>query len=877
MNYTSVRSGGNRLFVRTSDRQNLTIKNANFKPDIYLETDKVTPCKFKTIRGQQLSHIQTDNIKDSRDKCADYSDLMRVYAQSNIAYEYIRKQFTLRGCAPLTQDQVYGLNIDIETGRDERGYSSTDEARCPVTGITIKDSRNDIYRTWSTKEIDKGRLAVLSDEYFNLTGYRLRPDQIVYIQCDDEKDMMLRFVEFWINDYPDYLTGWNTTGYDLPYIINRLIVIFGEDIGRGMATNLSPFKSLHEKEIRHYNKVSKGYDIVGINDLDYITLYKKFTYGGRVSYKLDDIGEYELGRQKISYEDLGNLQNLFDQDFTKFIFYNVIDVDIVECIDKKLTLVNLVMSLAYKTGANWTDMVSPVKTWDIFIYNYLADRNIMIPFSVPKVLRPSYVGAFVKEPDPRRYRKVGSFDLNALYPHLQMQFNISPDMHIPYKDLPKELQDYVDNTIPSDTVFAIDWMLEEKLDTDLLIKHNVTMTPNGEFWKRGEDGFIPKILNGLYAERSASKKKMLSLEQEIENNVYTDDVIPAIKNEIARLDTLQMALKILMNSEYGAMANEYFRHFSIEIAEGITSAGQLAIQWAGTKLDLYLNKMCGTERVEYVFYMDTDSLYVEFDILVQKYFPKNLSAGETITMLDKVCKEKIEPEIDKIYQQLATYTNAHAQKMVMKREVLADNGIWTAKKRYALNVFDSEGVRFAEPKVKIMGLESVRSSIPQPCRDAYKDAVKLSLTKDEKDVQDYVTYFEAIYKNDDIHAIAFPRGVNNIEKWVGGDGVPKSGCPVHVRATIVFNNYLTKNGIVDYEKIQSGDKIKFVYLKDENPLMSHVVGFPSLIPSKLYDIIVEHLDYDKQFEKSFLTPIDNLLSVVGWKAEYENDLMSFFV
>lgn len=876
MNYTSVRSGGNRIFVRTSDGANVVVKNTQFAPDLYMTTRKQTNCKFKTISGELLEQMPTHDIKDARAKCFEYSDLMPLYAQPNIAYEYIRKQFRKPNILPITKKDVYGLNWDIETGRDDQGYSPVDEARCPITGISAKDSRSDRYRVWSTKELDGVRLEEVKQQYLEKTGFDFDLSKIVYIQCEDEKDLLLKFHQFWTNEYPDYLTGWNITGYDIPYYINRLEVVFGPDIGTGLRLQLSPFGSVYEKELRHYNKISITYDIVGINDLDLITLYKKFTYGGQESYTLEHIGFAELKRTKLDYSEVSNLQNLFDQDFSKFVFYNVLDVNIVDGLDDKLKLVDLVMSLAYKTGANWTDMISPVKTWDVLIYNTLADNNIMIPFKVTPPHRESYVGAYVKEPVARRYRWILSFDLNSLYPHLQMQYNLSPDRFIPHEQLPAEVLHYI-NQMPHETVHKIDWMLAGNLDNTLFKKHDISITPNGQCWKRGGDGFIPKILNGLYAERSQRKQEMLSLQQQIEDGFIPEADVPATKNEIARLNTLQMALKILMNSEYGAMANEYFRHFSLEIAEAITSSGQLAIRWAGNYLNDYMNKICATTDKEYVFYMDTDSLYVEFDTFVEKYNLNQGTLGETTDILNKVATDKIEPEIERIYKGLALYTNAHNQKMVMKREVIADQGVWTAKKRYALNVHDSEHVRYAEPKIKIMGLESVRSSIPQPCRDAYKEAVKLTLTQDESTVQNYVAEFEDHYRSAELMDIAFPRGVNNIEKWIGENGMPISRCPIHVRASIVFNKFIDDHHITDIEKIKSGDKIKYVYLKDGNPLRSHVVGFPSFMPQDLKDIILKHIDYRTQFEKSFLTPISNFVQVVKWNPVYENTLEQFFV
>jgi DNA polymerase elongation subunit (family B) len=526
MNYTCVRSGYNKIYVRQSDKQNFIVKSDHFAPKIYQRfIDKNRICA-KTIQGEFLEEVTgIDSIEDARNYLDTHKDLTFLYAQPNIAYEYIREKYYINpAMAPVTKADVYGLNWDIETARDDQGYSSVDDARCEITAISIKDSRKDFYQAWSTKEFNIQRAI----EIAKLIGEEFDPKKLKYNLCRNEKELIVNFVFFWSEEHPDYITGWNIDAYDIPYLINRIKVLWNQyddttgemlidDAGDKIVAKLSPFGQV--KEVHHntgFGKKYNSYDIIGVNNLDLFLLYKKFTYGGHDSYTLNQIGYDELKTKKISYTDEGTLFDLFNNNFEKFILYNMKDVKIVEGLDDKLNLVNLVMSLAYKTGANWPDMLSPVRTWDVLIYNTLADDHIIIPWSVTPPDRASYIGAYVKDPIPKMYQWVASFDLNSLYPHLQMGHNLSPDRFIQPHLLPQEIQDYI-RSMPQDTTERVKWMLDGNFKNSLFKKYNIAFTPNGHCWSRVSDGFIPKILNGIYTERSTRKKEMKVLEQKVED------------------------------------------------------------------------------------------------------------------------------------------------------------------------------------------------------------------------------------------------------------------------------------------------------------------------------------------------------------------------
>jgi DNA polymerase elongation subunit (family B) len=339
-----------------------------------------------------------------------------------------------------------------------------------------------------------------------------------------------------------------------------------------------------------------------------------------------------------------------------------------------------------------------------------------------------------------------------------------------------------------------------------------------------------------------------------------------------------MARKIQLNSAYGAIGNQYFRYYNLINAEAITLSGQVSIRWIENKVNGYLNKLLNTNEKDYVIASDTDSIYLSLDKLVTTvYGDQEVSQEKVVNFLDKACKEKIEPFIDKSYQELAEYSNAYEQKMFMKRENIAARGIWTAKKRYILNVWDSEGVRYNQPKLKMMGIEAVKSSTPSPCRTAIKDALNIMMSGEQdelvKFIEDFRTKFYALPPED----IAFPRSVNGLRKFKSDTNVYSKGCPLHVRGTLLYNFYVAKKKLENkYPLVQEGEKIKFVFLKVDrtNPINENVLSFLNTFPRELG---LEHcLDRKAQFQKSFLDPLQIITKVIGWETKKTSTLEFLF-
>ena len=646
---------------------------------------------------------------------------------------------------------------------------------------------------------------------------------------------------------PEVITGWNSKLYDIPYIVRRIERILGEKLMKRM----SPWGLVTEDEVYIAGRRQIAYDIGGISQLDYLDLYKKFTYKAQESYRLDYIAGVELGQKKLDHSEFDTFKDFYTKGWKKFVEYNIIDVELVDRMEGKMKLIELALTMAYEAKVNYEDVFYQVRMWDTIIYNYLKKRGIVIPPKIKTDKNDKYAGAYVKEPKPGRYDWVVSFDLNSLYPHLIMQYNISPET-------------LRETRHPSASV-------ERILNKECEIEGEFAVCANGAQYRKDVRGFLPELMDKMYGDRVIFKKKMLEAKQ-----AYEKTPTEALEKEIARCNNIQMAKKISLNSAYGAIGNQYFRYYKLANAEAITLSGQVSIRWIENKMNAYLNKLMKTEEVDYVIASDTDSIYLNLGDLVETVYKGREKTTEgVVRFLDQVCETKLEPYIESAYQELAGYVNAYAQKMQMKRENIAERGIWTAKKRYILNVWNSEGVQYNEPKLKMMGIEAVKSSTPAPCRTMIKEALKLMMSGSEDDVIDYIEKSRKDFKNLPPEDISFPRSASNVEKYNAVNSIYAKGTPIHIRGALLFNYYVKKKKLDNkYSLINNGEKVKFCYLKLPNPIHENVMSFIQDFPKELE--LNNYVDYDLQFEKSFVEPLKAILNAIGWSVEKTATLEAFF-
>ena len=825
--YTSVEQAGNRLLVRGYENGNRYSVRVPFNPTLFLPSKNYS--EWKTLEGDCVEPHKFGSITEARDFVRQYREVedFDIYGNSRFLYQYISEQHP-EDEIKFDSSKIRVFTIDIETAA-ENGFPNIESADQEILAISIKDSFTKRITVWGAR------------------AFTNRDPEVDYMHFRSEEGMLNAFLDYWTNNYPDIVTGWNVQLFDMPYIANRVERILGEKFVK----LLSPWRLVSQREIFIRGRKQFAVDTLGISTLDYLELYRKFTYSNQESYRLDHICNVELGEKKLDHSEFDTFKEFYEKDWQKFIEYNIHDVRLVDKLDEKMKLIDLAFTMAYDAKVNYEDIFSQVRMWDNYIYNELNKRKIAIPPKKEATKSTQYAGAYVKEPKPGRYDWVVNFDLNSLYPHLIMQYNISPET--------------LRETRHSST------SVERILNKEVEIDGEYAVCANGAQYRKDVHGFLPEIMQKMYDSRVIFKKKMIKAKQEYEKNPSVE-----LTKEIARCNNIQMAKKISLNSAYGAIGNEHFRYYRLANAEAITLSGQVSIRWIENKMNAYLNRLLQSQDIDYVIASDTDSIYLNLGPLVDKFFSdKSSDKARIVALLDKICQDKLEPFIDSSYEELAAYVSAYDQKMIMKRENIADRGIWTAKKRYILNVWDSEGVRYKEPKMKIMGLETARSSVPQYFRDKLYAAFKIIVGKTNDELISFIDEVRAETRKQPYETIAFPRGVNGLAKYSHPTQIYGKGTPIHVRGSLLYNHYIKKHKVQHkYPFIQEGEKIKYMYLKTPNPLHEDAISFFGDLPSEFG--VEKYVNYQKQFEKCFLDPLKNVLNCVGWEHNKRIKIGAFF-
>jgi DNA polymerase elongation subunit (family B) len=827
--YTNVQLIGNQILVRGVENGKRFEARDEFFPTLYVKTKKES--KYKTLSGEKVEPINPGTVRDCRDFYKKYDEIagFEIYGNDRYIYQYISEKYP-EDEIKFDISKIKLVTLDIEVA-SEQGFPDVESCSEEILAITIQDYTTKKIVTWGVKPFKNTR------------------SDVTYHHCPSEYELLNNFISYWMVDVPDVITGWNIQLYDIPYICKRLNRVLGEKLMK----RFSNWGLVTEGEIFINGRKHTTFDVGGVTQLDYLDLYKKFTYKAQESYRLDYIADVELGQKKLDHSEFDTFKDFYTQGWQKFIEYNIIDVELVDRLEDKMKLIELALTMAYDAKVNYADVFYQVRMWDNIIYNYLKKRNIVIPPKNKSRKDEKYAGAYVKEPIPGKYDWVVSFDLNSLYPHLIMQYNISPETLLEEKH-------------PTATV---DRILKNEISFELYKDYAVC--PNGAMYRKDVRGFLPELMEKMYQDRVIFKKKMIEAKKEYEKTKNKE-----LTKEIARCNNIQMAKKISLNSAYGAIGNQYFRYYKLANAEAITLSGQVSIRWIENKMNAYLNRILKTDNVDYVIASDTDSIYLNMGPLVESVYKGREKTTESIvSFLDKVCEVELEKYIESSYKELAEYVNAYDQKMQMKRENIADRGIWTAKKRYILNVWDSEGVRYEEPKLKIMGIEAIKSSTPAPCRKMIKDALKLMMSGTEDEVIDFIENARRSFKKLPPEDISFPRSASDVQKYKSSSNIYAPKTPIHVRGALLFNHYISQSKLTNkYSLIQNGEKIKFIYLKKPNTIHENVISFIQDFPRELN--LDKYIDYELQFEKAFLEPLKIILDVIGWNVEKKTNLESFF-
>ena len=827
--YTNVQLIGNQFLVRGVENGKRFETRDEFFPTLFVKSKKDS--KYRTLGGEVVEPINPGTVRDCREFYKKYDEIdgFEIYGNDRYIYQYISEKYP-EDEIKFDINKIKLVTLDIEVA-SEQGFPDVESCSEEILAITIQD--------YTTKEIVTWGVKPFNNKQSNVT----------YHYCPSEYELLNHFINYWMVDVPDVVTGWNIQLYDIPYICKRLNRVLGEKLMK----RFSNWGLVTEGETFIQGRKHTTFDIGGLTQLDYLDLYKKFTYKAQESYRLDYIAEVELGQKKLDHSEFDTFKDFYTQGWQKFIEYNIVDVELVDRLEDKMKLIELALTMAYDAKVNYADVFYQVRMWDNIIYNYLKKRDIVIPPRSKSQKNEKYAGAYVKEPIPGKYDWVASFDLNSLYPHLIMQYNISPETLVHERH----------------PTVSVDKILNQQISFEMYKDYAVCA--NGAMFRKDIRGFLPELMDKMYQDRVIFKKKMIEAKKEYEKTKNKE-----LTKEIARCNNIQMAKKISLNSAYGAIGNQYFRYYKLENAEAITLSGQVSIRWIENKMNQHLNKILKTEDVDYVIASDTDSIYLNLGPLVDRVYEGREKTTEGIvSFLDKICQMEFEKYIESSYQELAEYVNAYDQKMQMKRENIADRGIWTAKKRYILNVWDSEGVRYEEPKLKMMGIEAVKSSTPAPCRKMIKDALKMVMSGTEDEVIDFIENARNKFKSLPPEQISFPRSASDVVKYKSSSDIYVKGTPIHIRGALLFNHYIKQNKLTNkYSLIQNGEKVKFIYLKKPNSIHENIISFIQEFPKELN--LDKYIDYDLQFEKAFLEPLKIILDAIGWKVEKTVNLESFF-
>jgi DNA polymerase elongation subunit (family B) len=849
--YTYVFQSKSKYWIVGYENGQKFIRDYIYEPYLFTTAAPNSKSPYRSITGQVLDRRDFRNYFEAKKYINEFDGIggFRLFGSERFMYNFINDEFT--GTIDYDYNLVRVVPIDIEVGSDETtGFPDVQKADQPVTAIT----------------------AYFRGRYYAFGCGEFEPDEedaldVDYVRCRDERDLLHKFMRLWRDISPDIVTGWYIEGFDIPYLYNRIKLLMGPEV----ADSLSPVGVVESHEFEKFGRKQVTFEIIGVSTLDYVDLYKKHSFTPQPSYKLDHIANSEIGVGKLDYSEQGSLLGLYKNNHQKFIKYNITDVRRVVGIDDKMKLIELVCALAWDAKVNFSDTFATVKPWDVIIHNFLLARNIVVPFKNKSTDR-EIMGGHVKDTIPGMYHWVVSFDVNSLYPSLIQQYNISPDTF--YDIVPG---------INADRILAgnYDELLQDCIEKD------VTLCSIGTRFKRHKQGFLAELMERMFADRARYKAIMMEWKQKlqkVEDQIKEEGETPELKaqkkiceNNVAKYNNFQQVKKIQLNAAFGALANGGFRYFDPNLAESITASGQMTIRYVEKKLNDFLNKACETTGVDYVVGVDTDSNYLVLDALVTKVAKPGWGVDEITAWVDKFCEKVLSPYLTKTFKELSDKVNAFRDDViVMKRENIADVGIFVAKKRYILNVRNGEGVVYKDPKLKVTGIEAVRSSTPDVVREKIKEALKIVMRVEKDNLQEFVAKERERFRGLPFGDLAFPRGLNSMNDYRDRTKIFRKSTPMHVRAALMYNHHLTKLGLENkYPLIHEGDKLKFCYLKMPNPIGQDVIAAPGdRLPEEFG--LQQYIDHDRQFDSAFVTPIQNIIDPMGWSAEYRASLEDFF-
>jgi DNA polymerase elongation subunit (family B) len=799
-----------------------------FRPYFYVEHEgaKDAISIFKTTLAKKTFKNSLE-----RKKYLDNTSLTRIF--HNLGPE---QQFLIEMYKEINNDpnfskfplKTFLLDIEVDTTYDST-FPTPEKAAVPINLITVYDTLTKTTHTWGLGN-----------------HYKPSSADCIYHRCDTEHNLILQFIDFWKSDYPDIASGWNSSGFDFPYIINRFAKLFGEDF----VNQLSPVGSVRGRKVfTDMGKEMTVWSISGISLIDYMDLYKTFSPGERESFSLNYISELELGEGKIAHNAV-SLGELAHSDWKLFVDYNIQDVHLLVKLEEKLKFLEIARMLSYKGCTNFEAALGKVAIVTGAVSIQASKQGFVIPTFLHKQDRESYEGGFVRDPERGIQKAIVSFDVNSLYPNTIITLNISPETKI---------GKIVDGNFGSKQDLTIRLVNNKihKLSTEnfkqFLTKEKVAISSAGILYSQKDKGVIPNLIDQIYKERVEAKTELTKIKK-----AGKKDKSSLLK--ATYYDTLQYTLKILLNSIYGTFANKHSALMDIDNATSITATGQNVARAGSNILDQFVKEKYGIQN-SITKYGDTDSVYVSIDSVLQKC---NLNLLENGAINDKV--HAIVNELDEhVNKEILNWARTELfsidPRYVFKREVISDVGIFLQKKRYILHVLDEEGVPV--DKFKYTGIELVRSTTPKKVKKFLENIIKTALlTQNLKKTNEVFRESYDEFCKLDPNDVAARTSINNLEKYTQESSLYKykKGTPSHVKGAIAYNILIKELKIDDkFEAIQSSQKVKKLYCA-KNKYGLDAISYVTTLPTE-FNIKV---DWDKMFSKLVTQPTERLYEAIGW-------------
>lgn len=773
-------------------------------------------------------------------------DGLQVYGTNRWLYQWVNDNFPGELLPDTSHVRVGYLDIEVES---DGPFEPAIRAQKKIISITLRHKTTNY--VWGLKEFDSSKV-----------------EGTIYFQCSTEKQMLNSFLDIWKQLDLDVISGWNVEQYDMVYLTTRLGIVLGDHGPALLCKHGRP----------KYRKIKQGFhevDLVtipGITILDFMILYKKYVRSSEESFKLDFIAEKVLKQNKLDYSEYGSLHNLYVNDHQKFIEYNIQDAVLVAKMEETLQLIVLVMTMAYICKVSYTDAMGTVTKWDVLTHNYLLERGIVVPWNnIDVAEEESAVGGFVKEPQKGKHKWIVTFDVASLYPSLIRQCNISPERLV--GQIPDvTIEDMLDCTVrtPSKNFDEI---------RETLLQHNAGLCSSGCVFSNKIQGFYPALMELYFNKRKFYKDKAKIAKTKISdiqsklaqtpNDSKLISLLSKAEEEFNVNNILQQAMKIHLNSAYGALLNKGYRWNDIRLGESITKTGQTAVKWVMRDINIWINDKANTKGIDYCIAADTDSNMFTIAALIDQTKPYEQQVAQAIDIADN----QIKAVISKSFKNFRETYNHREMVVSMEREVVGDAGIFVGKKRYAINVINLEGIPCDPPYQKITGIDAIKSSTPRIVREALKKSIHMALTQEEADLRRFVADFKAKFMQSPFEDIATPKSVNGIVKYHDDYRIYGSKCPIHVRGSLLYNDLIQRSGHASqgFKLIEEGEKIKYIYLRKPNPLHENVIALPAVYPETLD--VFDYMDYNTQFEKTYISPMQQIAEVLDWDLEEKPSLL----